>query len=259
MAPSRDDPPSGHASFGFSDIPREEKVSRVRAIFDRVAPRYDLMNDLMSIGLHRVWKDILADKVNPQPGEVILDLAGGTGDIARRMAKRAEAARKRRFGERPRIFVVDINREMLEAGRARGEDDLEWVCGDAENLPFPANFADAVTIAFGIRNVTDIAAALHDARRVLKPGGRFACLEFSKFAIPEIEPLYDAFSFHAIPAMGKVVANDEASYRYLVESIRRFPPQEKFAAMMTEAGLKRVSYQNLSGGVAAIHMGWALD
>lgn len=251
---SKDD----QASFGFTDIPRAEKAGRVRAVFDSVAPRYDLMNDLMSAGLHRVWKDIFADRVNPQPGETVLDLAGGTGDIARRLRKRAEAARTRRGGDHPRLYVVDINREMLEAGRARGEDDMEWVCGDAESLPFPAAFADIVTIAFGIRNVTNIEAALSEARRVLKPGGRFFCLEFSKLAVGALEPAYDAFSFHVIPQIGRMVANDSDSYRYLVESIRRFPDQEKFAAMIAAAGFKRVSYQNLTAGVAAIHSGWAL-
>lgn len=246
------------ASFGFEDVPRAEKAGRVRAVFDSVARRYDLMNDLMSAGLHRIWKDILADKVNPQPGETLVDVAGGTGDIARRLAKRARAVRNRRGGPAANIVIIDINQEMLGAGRGRGEDNLEWVCGDAEKLPCPDRFADAYTIAFGIRNVTDIPAALREARRVLKPGGRFACLEFSKLAIAPLAPAYDAFSFHVIPAIGKLAANDSDSYRYLVESIRRFPDQEAFAAMIAEAGFKRVTFQNLSGGVAAIHMGWAI-
>jgi demethylmenaquinone methyltransferase/2-methoxy-6-polyprenyl-1,4-benzoquinol methylase len=249
---------SNQASFGFSDIPRAEKAERVRAVFDSVASRYDLMNDLMSGGLHRIWKDILADRANPQPGETVLDLAGGTGDVARRLAKRANAARGRRGGDTARIFVVDVNGEMLNAGRARGEDDLEWVCGDAESLPFPTAYADLVTVAFGIRNVTNIDAALREARRVLKPGGRFACLEFSTLAVGALAPVYDAFSFHVIPAIGRLVANDSDSYRYLVESIRRFPDQEGFAAMIAKAGFKRVSYQNLSAGIAALHTGWAI-
>jgi demethylmenaquinone methyltransferase/2-methoxy-6-polyprenyl-1,4-benzoquinol methylase len=247
------------ASFGFTDVPRGEKAGRVRAVFDSVASRYDLMNDLMSAGLHRLWKDILADRVNPQPGETIVDVAGGTGDIARRLAARAEAARTRRGGAAAEIVVVDINREMLAAGQKRkGAEAVQWICGDAESLPLPARFADAYTIAFGIRNVTDIPAALREARRVLKPGGRFACLEFSTLAVGALAPLYDAFSFHAIPAIGKAVANDADSYRYLVESIRRFPDQETFKDMIAAAGFKRVSYQNLSAGVAAIHTGWAI-
>lgn len=246
------------ASFGFEDVPRAEKAGRVRAVFDGVARRYDLMNDLMSAGLHRVWKDVLADRINPQPGETLIDVAGGTGDVARRLAKRVEAARGRRGGAPAEIIIADINQEMLSAGRARGEDNLDWICGDAEKLPFPASFANACTIAFGIRNVTDIGAALKEARRVLKPGGRFACLEFSRFAIGALAPAYDAYSFRVIPAIGKLAANDSDSYRYLVESIRRFPDQETFAAMIASAGFKRVSYQNLSAGVAAIHTGWAI-
>jgi demethylmenaquinone methyltransferase/2-methoxy-6-polyprenyl-1,4-benzoquinol methylase len=250
---------SEKASFGFSEVPRAEKASRVREVFDRVAQRYDLMNDLMSAGLHRIWKDIFADSVNAQPGETILDVAGGTGDIARRLMARAEAARKRRGGVQTQIAVVDINQEMLSAGKARGHDDgLTWVAGDAEKLPFPDAHADGFTIAFGIRNVTNIDAALREARRVLKRGGRFACLEFSTLAVGALAPVYDAYSFHAIPAIGRLVANDADAYRYLVESIRRFPDQETFAGMIAAAGFQRVKYQNLSAGVAAIHTGWAL-
>jgi demethylmenaquinone methyltransferase/2-methoxy-6-polyprenyl-1,4-benzoquinol methylase len=246
------------AAFGFEDVPREEKAGRVRDVFARVAARYDLMNDLMSAGLHRLWKDAAADWVNPQPGETILDVAGGTGDIARRLKRRADNAARRRGGAPARIVICDINEEMLAVGRARGEDGLEWVQADAEDLPFPDQMADAFTIAFGIRNVTNVDAALREARRVLKPGGRFACLEFSHIAISALEPLYDAYSFSIIPAIGGLVAQDEASYRYLVESIRRFPDQEAFAAMMRAAGFSRVAHRNLSGGVAALHAGWAL-
>jgi demethylmenaquinone methyltransferase / 2-methoxy-6-polyprenyl-1,4-benzoquinol methylase len=246
------------AAFGFEDVPRNEKAGRVRDVFARVAGRYDLMNDLMSAGLHRLWKDAAADWINPQPGETFLDVAGGTGDIARRLKKRADKAQRRRGGLPAAIVVSDINEEMLAAGRARGEDGLEWIQGDAENLPFKDQFADAFTIAFGIRNVTDIDAALREARRVLKTGGRFACLEFSHIAISALEPLYDAYSFNVIPAIGGAVAQDEASYRYLVESIRRFPDQDAFAGMMRDAGFARVSYRNFTGGVAALHTGWAL-
>jgi demethylmenaquinone methyltransferase/2-methoxy-6-polyprenyl-1,4-benzoquinol methylase len=247
------------ADFGFEQVPRAEKAGRVRDVFARVASRYDLMNDLMSAGLHRLWKDAAADWVNPQPGETIVDCAGGTGDISRRLKARADrAARRRGIENTGRIIVCDINEEMLAAGRAKGEDGLEWIAGDAEVLPFTDHFADAYTIAFGIRNVTEIQQALFEARRVLKPGGRFACLEFSHIAIGALEPLYDAYSFNVIPAIGGAVAQDEDSYRYLVESIRRFPDQETFAAMIKRAGFKRVGYRNFSGGVAALHTGWAL-
>lgn len=257
MAPNDTAPHAGDtASFGFADIPAAEKSGRVREVFDRVASRYDLMNDLMSGGMHRIWKDAAVAKLNPQPGETILDIAGGTGDIARRIKKRVEAAIARRGGEPARIIVSDINVEMLEAGRKRGEDGLEWEAGDAEHLPFPDNSADAYVISFGIRNVTDVQQALNDAWRVLKPGGRFVCLEFSRMAIGGVGPLYDAYSFQVIPQIGKLVARDEASYRYLVESIRRFPDQETFAAMIRAAGFRRVGWRNYTGGVVALHWGF---
>lgn len=253
------EPPSPDAvSFGFETVPRAEKAGRVRDVFERVAIRYDLMNDLMSGGMHRLWKAAMADAVNPQPGDVILDLAGGTGDIARRLKQRMDAAAHRRGLDPGVVYVTDINEEMLAAGRARGEDGLIWAAADAEKLPFPDRFCDAVTIAFGIRNVTHIAHVLSEARRVLKPGGRFACLEFSKVAIGALEPAYDAFSFQVIPRIGRVIAKDEPAYRYLVESIRRFPDQERFAAMIREAGFSRVTYRNFTAGVAALHMGWAI-
>ncbi|MDX2238375.1 MAG: class I SAM-dependent methyltransferase [Hyphomonadaceae bacterium] len=246
------------ASFGFQDIPRSEKTGRVRAVFDRVASRYDLMNDAMSGGLHRLWKDAAVARLNPQPGETILDVAGGTGDIARRIRRRTEAARARRGGEPASIVVADINAEMLAAGRRRGEDGLAWLCADAQALPFPDRWADAYVISFGIRNCADIPAVLAEARRVLKPGGRFFCLEFSRLAIPGLDGVYDAYSFRAIPAMGRLLAGDADSYRYLVESIRRFPDQERFRAMIQDAGFKRVGFENYAGGVCALHWGWAL-
>lgn len=246
------------ASFGFEDVPRAEKARRVHGVFKRVAHRYDLMNDAMSGGLHRVWKDEAVARLNPQPGEFFLDVAGGTGDIARRIARRTERIRKRRGGAPARISIVDINEEMLAAGRARGEDEFSWVNADAEALPFADATTDGYTIAFGIRNCTNIDAVLREARRTLKPGGRFVCLEFSRLAIGGLEPVYDFYSFQIIPLIGKAVANDEESYRYLVESIRRFPEQEDFAAMMREAGFARVGYRNLAGGVVALHWGWAL-
>ena len=255
--------PDETASFGFSEVPKAEKASRVREVFSSVASKYDLMNDAMSGGLHRLWKDAAAARLNPQPGEIILDLAGGTGDIARRLKKLGDAAARRRGLAAPEIHVIDINAEMLEAGRQRskamgGEDGLIWTQGDAERLPMPDAFADAAIISFGIRNCTDIGAVLREARRVLKPGGRFFCLEFSRLAAGGLEPIYDFYSFKAIPALGKWIANDEESYRYLVESIRRFPDQEAFLAMMREAGFARAAYRNLAGGVCALHWGWAL-
>lgn len=250
--------PEETASFGFEDVPRAEKAGRVRAVFDSVALRYDLMNDAMSLGMHRLWKDAATAKINPQPGEIILDVAGGTGDMARRLKRMADATALRRRRAGADIRVVDINASMLAEGRKRGGDGLSWVCADGERLPFESNIADAYIISFGIRNCTDIPAVLREARRVLKPGGRFHCLEFSQLAIGGVSPAYDAYSFHAIPAIGRVLANDAESYRYLVESIRRFPDQDTFAAMIADAGFTRVGYRNMTGGVCALHWGWAV-
>lgn len=244
------------ASFGFEDVPATEKAGKVRAVFDRVAARYDLMNDLMSGGMHRIWKDAAVARLNPRPGETIYDVAGGTGDIARRIQKRIKAAQARCGGADPSIVVVDINTEMLEAGRRRGEQGLEWREGDAEHLPFPDRSADGYIISFGIRNVTDPQQALHDAYRVLKPGGRFVCLEFSRMAIGGLGPAFDAYSFEVIPRIGRLVAGDADAYRYLVESIRRFPDQETFAAMIRRAGFSRVGWRNFAGGVVALHWGY---
>jgi len=246
------------ASFGFTDVPKAEKASRVGEVFSAVAGKYDLMNDAMSGGLHRLWKDAAVAKLNPQPGELILDVAGGTGDIARRIKKRGAATARRRRLEPPDIYVLDINAQMLEAGRARGEDGLNWRQGDAENLPVDDAVADAYIISFGIRNCTNIDKVLAEARRVLKPGGRFYCLEFSRLAIGGLEPIYDFYSFNAIPALGKLLANDADSYKYLVESIRRFPDQERFLGMIREAGFNRAAYRNMAGGVCALHWGWAV-
>ncbi len=250
-------------SFGFQEVPRGEKAGKVRAVFDSVAKNYDVMNDLMSLGVHRIWKDIMADRVNPQPGERILDLASGTGDIARRMAKRARAAGKRRGGATEAFIVAsDINHAMLFEGKAQknkdeGDKPLERLCADAQKLPFADKTFDAATIAFGIRNVTDIPTALADIRRVLKPGGRFVCLEFSH-PNPVLQPVYDTYSFQILPRMGGIVAKDSDSYRYLAESIRRFPKQKDFAAMMQKAGFARVAYMDLTGGVTALHWGYAV-
>jgi demethylmenaquinone methyltransferase/2-methoxy-6-polyprenyl-1,4-benzoquinol methylase len=230
----------------------------VRGVFDRVASRYDLMNDVMSAGVHRLWKDATAARLNPQPGETIIDCAGGTGDMARRFADLARRARDRRGGDDARILVVDYNAEMIAAGRARGlEPEIDWAVGDAQRLPLPDACADAYVISFGIRNVTEIPAALREARRVLKPGGRFLCLEFSRPPAPALARLYDAYSFKVIPFMGERIAGDRDSYQYLVESIRRFPDQKTFQGMIEAAGFRRAGYTNFTGGVAALHHGWA--
>jgi len=246
------------ASFGFTDIPASEKASRVRGVFDAVASKYDVMNDLMSGGLHRAWKDAMVARLNPQPGETFLDLAGGTGDVARRIKKLSDAAVARRGGPAAHVTIIDINEEMIRAGKAKGEGGLSWLVGDAEKLPVPDRYADAYTISFGIRNVTDIPAALREARRALKPGGRFACLEFSKPTTGALEAIYDLWSFKAIPPIGKLVTGDSQPYQYLVESIRRFPDQETFKGMIGDAGFKRVDVTNFAGGIVALHTGWAL-
>ncbi|MCS6876782.1 MAG: bifunctional demethylmenaquinone methyltransferase/2-methoxy-6-polyprenyl-1,4-benzoquinol methylase UbiE [Geminicoccaceae bacterium] len=243
------------ASFGFEEIAPEEKAGRVKAVFERVAARYDLMNDLMSAGIHRLWKEAMLDWLAPRPGMHLLDVAGGTGDVALRFLSRVR-------GE-GRVTVVDYNFAMVEVGRDRALDagwlaEIDWVVGDAQCLPLPDASVEAYTIAFGIRNVTRIDRALAEARRVLKPGGRFLCLEFSKLSLPLLEPLYDLYSFTVLPALGGLVAGDAESYRYLAESIRRFPDQRTFAALVEAAGLERVRYRNLSGGIAAIHSAWRL-
>jgi len=249
------DTPAERASFGYRDVPASEKAGMVARVFESVAPRYDLMNDLMSGGVHRLWKNALIDVLNPRAGEKFLDVAGGTGDIAFRIAK----AIRRRGGE-PDITVCDINPDMLAEGvkRAGGEQAISWVAGDAQALPMSDNSFDSYTIAFGIRNVTRIEKALEEARRVLKPGGRFLCLEFSQVVVPGLDMLYDKFSFDLLPTIGGFVARDREAYQYLVESIRRFPPQAKFAAMIEEAGLSQVKVRNLSGGIAAMHSAWKI-
>ena len=252
------------ATFGFQDIDPADKPGRVRGVFDRVARRYDLMNDLMSAGVHRVWKDMVAARLNPRPGETIIDCAGGTGDMAMRFARLARKAQLRGGGSQAgkadaRVFVIDYNAEMIAAGRERaGAPEIAWSVGDAQRLPLPDACADAYVISFGIRNVTDIAAALGEARRVLKPGGRFLCLEFSRPVTEALRAAYDAYSFNVIPRVGQWVAQDRDAYQYLVESIRRFPDQAQFAQMMREAGFDQVVWTNFTGGVAALHQGWAL-
>lgn len=229
----------------------------VKGVFDSAAPKYDLMNDLMSFGVHRAWKDMTITKLNPQPGEHLIDVAGGTGDIARAFLDRADQVQKRRGGQPASAVVADINYEMLQAGRRRGlRDQMDWACVNAECLPFDDRCANAVTISFGIRNVTDRAAALSEFHRVLKPGGRFFCLEFSRPTTRALEKMYDLWSFNAIPQMGEWVAKDRESYQYLVESIRRFPVQSAFAEEIRSAGFKNVKVTNYSGGIAALHTGW---
>ncbi len=242
-------------SFGETQVDPAEKARRVREVFARVARRYDLMNDLMSGGIHRLWKEALIDWLYPRPRMHLLDLAGGTGDVAFRLLERLD-------GE-ARVTLCDINPDMLAVGRDRALDrgwleEIEWVAGDAEALPFPDRRFGAVTIAFGIRNVTRIDRALAEIHRVLKPGGRFLCLEFGRVVVPLLDRLYDAYSFSVVPFLGRVVAGDEESYRYLVESIRRFPDQPTFARLIREAGFANVSWRNLSTGIAAIHSGWRL-
>ena len=247
------------ATFGYRDVPPAEKPGLVRGVFDRVARRYDLMNDLMSAGVHRVWKDMAVARLNPQPGETIIDVAGGTGDISRRMARMARRAQKRRGGTDAKILVVDFDEQMVRSGLARGgEPEIAWAVGDAQRLPLPARCADAYIISFGLRNVTDIPLALQEARRVLKPGGRFLCLEFSRPATEALRTAYDAYSFRVIPKIGEIVARDREAYQYLVESIRRFPDQPALEAMMRDAGFARTGWTNYTGGVVALHHGWAL-
>lgn len=237
------------ASFGYEDVPVDDKVHKVGEVFSRVARKYDIMNDAMSGGMHRVWKDRFVRRVKPREGEQILDMAGGTGDIAFRMERNGAS-----------VTVSDINPDMLGVGMERaakrGIDTLVWSEQNAEKLSFPDQFFDGYTIAFGIRNVTDIPAALREAHRVLRYGGRFYCLEFSTNEWPGFAEVYDAYSHHLVPKLGKLIADDEDSYRYLIESIRRFPPMPKFAEMIREAGFTSVKVEPIMGGLVAIHSGW---
>jgi len=241
--------------FGFQTVDEDQKAGMVHGVFTNVASKYDIMNDVMSVGIHRVWKDAMMDWLAPRPGQNLLDVAGGTGDVAFRFLGRAGAGAQ--------ATVLDMTASMLEAGRLRAEADqlaekLDWVVGDAMALPFEDNSFDVYTISFGIRNVTRIPDALTEAYRVLKPGGRLMVLEFSQLPNAAMQKAYDLYSFNVIPVMGKIIANDRDSYQYLVESIRKFPDQESFAAMIRAAGFEQVKYRNLTMGVAALHSGWKL-
>lgn len=247
-------PPAGEEGrfFGYREIDPTEKASLVQGVFGSVAGKYDLMNDLMSMGVHRLWKDAFVDLVRPRDGEALLDVAGGTGDIAFRLKKKAPGAN---------VTVCDLTESMVRVGRDRGVDDgmlsgIDWTVGNAEDLPFPSRSMAAYTIAFGLRNVTRIDKALAEARRVLKPGGRFYCLEFSHVVVPVLRDIYDSYSFHLLPRLGGMVAGDRESYQYLVESIRRFPEQQALCRRIEAAGFTGAKARNLSGGIACIHSGW---
>ncbi|XP_042297919.1 2-methoxy-6-polyprenyl-1,4-benzoquinol methylase, mitochondrial [Sceloporus undulatus] len=281
--------PDKETHFGFQTVSEAEKGEKVYQVFENVAKKYDLMNDSMSLGIHRVWKDILLRHMNPYPGTQLLDVAGGTGDIAFRFINSVRSQREHQVRQKLRshqnlswqeitnlyqeeehqslggsqVVICDINAEMLKVGKQKSQhlgysEGLSWVVGNAEELPFNDDKFDIYTIAFGIRNVTHIDQALQEAYRVLKPGGRFLCLEFSQVNNSIISSLYDLYSFQVIPVLGEVIAGDWKAYQYLVESIRRFPAQDEFKEMIEDAGFLKVEYQNLSSGIVAIHSGFKL-
>ncbi|XP_066466050.1 2-methoxy-6-polyprenyl-1,4-benzoquinol methylase, mitochondrial [Tiliqua scincoides] len=279
----------GNAHFGFQTVSEAEKEEKVYHVFENVAEKYDLMNDSMSLGIHRLWKDILLRQMNPYPGTQLLDVAGGTGDIAFRFINYVRSQREHQVQQKlkshqnlswqeisslyqeeahqslggSRVVICDINQKMLKVGKQKSQrlgysEGLSWVVGNAEELPFNDDSFDVYTIAFGIRNVTRIDQALQEAYRVLKPGGRFLCLEFSQVNNALLSSLYDLYSFQVIPVLGEVIAGDWKSYQYLVESIRRFPAQEEFKEMIEDANFLQVKYQNLSSGIVALHSGFKL-
>ena len=240
--------------FGFKEVEVKDKAQMVRGVFSSVSSKYDIMNDLMSFGIHRVWKNNMIDWLSPRPNQKLLDVAGGTGDISFRFLHRAPTAH---------ATVFDMTQNMLDEGQIRSEakkmeSRLDWVCGDAMSLPFSDNSFDIYTISFGIRNVTYPEKALSEAYRVLKPGGRLMVLEFSQIPNPSVQWAYDKYSFNIIPPMGKIIANDSESYQYLVESIRKFPNQENFLQMINKAGFSNTKYRNLTMGVACLHSGWKI-
>lgn len=240
--------------FGFETVPEAEKAKKVQGVFTSVASKYDIMNDVMSLGVHRIWKEAMMDWLAPRPSQKLLDVAGGTGDISFKFLKRAGSGH---------ATVLDITENMLIEGRKRAEanqvlDSLNWVVGDAMALPFADNSFDVYTISFGIRNVTRPQEALNEAFRVLRPGGRLMVLEFSQIPVPLAQKAYDFYSFNVIPRMGKLIANDRDSYQYLIESIRKFPNQETFLSMVRQAGFENANYRNLSLGIAALHSGWKI-
>lgn len=246
--------PHDTTHFGFQTVPEADKAGMVHGVFTRVASKYDVMNDVMSGGIHRLWKDAMMDWLAPRPGQRLLDVAGGTGDVAFRFLKRAPGAT---------ATVLDMTESMLVEGRQRAEAEsmaerLTWVVGDAMALPFADNTFDTYTISFGIRNVTRVQDALREAYRVLRPGGRLMVLEFSQLPNPALQWAYDRYSFNVIPVMGQIIAGDRDSYQYLVESIRKFPDQETFLAMIRDAGFGQAKYRNLTLGVAALHSGWKI-
>ena len=240
--------------FGFEAVPEAEKAKKVQGVFTSVASKYDIMNDVMSLGVHRIWKEVMMDWLAPRPSQKLLDVAGGTGDISFKFLKRAGSGH---------ATVLDITENMLIEGRKRAEanqvlDSLNWVVGDAMALPFADNSFDVYTISFGIRNVTRPQEALNEAFRVLRPGGRLMVLEFSQIPVPLAQKAYDFYSFNVIPRMGKLIANDRDSYQYLIESIRKFPNQETFLSMVRQAGFENANYRNLSLGISALHSGWKI-
>ena len=240
--------------FGFETVPEAEKAKKVQGVFTSVASKYDVMNDVMSMGIHRIWKEVMMDWLAPRPSQKLLDVAGGTGDISFKFLKRAGSGH---------ATVLDITENMMIEGRKRAEanqmlDRLDWVVGDAMALPFADNSFDVYTISFGIRNVTHPKDALNEAFRVLRPGGRLMVLEFSQIPVPLAQKAYDFYSFNVIPRMGKLIANDRDSYQYLIESIRKFPNQETFLSMVRQAGFENANYRNLSLGISALHSGWKI-
>ena len=260
VSDSSSDPGHDTASFGFREVAPEQKPSLVRGVFDSVADRYDLMNDLMSGGIHRLWKRAMIDWLRPRAGQRFIDVAGGTGDIAIRIHERLGPES---LAAGSRIVVCDLTPAMLAIGRDRALDlgilqGIEWINGDAERLPFPDRAFDGYTIAFGLRNLTHVSDALTEARRVLRPGGRFLCLEFSHVAWPILDRLYDLYSFQIVPMLGQMVARDRSAYQYLVESIRRFPKQDDLSRQIESAGFDRVAFRNLTGGIAALHSAWRI-